>query len=253
MNEMNEITGKVAIATTTYYNPDSESDRIRAEIAKRTVRSAINLGYEVALVDAGSSDCLVREFERYGARLFLSSDGFTMGWDRRKSIQNASRLGRRIVAWTEPEKENYIPELWKTALPIIEEKADMVIPDRRPLDSYPIVQQYAENLGNLVWRELTGLDLDMWSGPRTWRNELSYLFLEYEGRYGDKWDSIFVPVIDAVLKGKKVIGVKVNYKHPKDQTQSEEGNIAFHMKRIEQLSSLTKALVEHWNINKSIS
>ncbi|MEK6856853.1 MAG: hypothetical protein AABX49_02445 [Nanoarchaeota archaeon] len=245
---MREIARNVTIATSTYYRPDSDSDNIRAEIAKRTFRKAADLGYEVAVVDAGSSDGLLKEFERYGARLSLNLNG-TMGSDRRKAIEIASNNGRRLVAWTEPEKEHYVPELWKTALPIIEEKADMVIPDRRPLDDYPIGQQYAENLGNLVWKELTGLDLDMWCGPRTFRKELSHYFVEYDGKYGDKWDSIFIPVMDAVSRGEKVIGVKIDYKHPKEQTKIEERDVSFHMKRINQLDSLTKAFVEHWNQN----
>lgn len=249
---MRDIARKVAIATSTYYNQDSESDRIRAELAKRTIRSAIDLGYEVAIVDAGSSHALLKEFENYGARLSLNLGG-TMGSDRRRAIEVASTIGRTLVAWTEPEKEYYIPELWKTALPIIEEKADIVVPDRRPLNDYPIGQQYAENLGNLVWKDITGLDLDILCGPRTWRKELSHYFLEYGGEYGDKWDSIFIPVMNAVLKGEKVVGVKIDYKHPKDQTQNEEGAVSFHMKRINQLSNLTKAFVDHWSKNKTNS
>lgn len=247
---MRDIARNVAIATSTYYKFDNESDRVRSEIAKRTVRTAIDLGYEVAIVDAGSPCELLKEFEGYGARLSLSSDG-TMGSDRRKAIKNASDIGRRIVAWTEPEKEYYIPELWKTALPIIEEKAEMVVPDRRPLDSYPIGQQHAENLGNLVWKDVTGLDLDVLCGPRTWVRELSTYFIEYKGMYGDKWDSIFIPVMDAVLDGRKVIGVKINYIHPSDQTQNEDGDVNFHIKRIHQLDSLTKAFVEHWHKHQS--
>lgn len=249
---MREIARKVAIATTTWYKPDSESDNIRVRSAKNFVRNAADSGYEIAVVDSGSSDELLKEFERYGARVYIQLNP-GMGPGRRQAIKEASNVGRDLVAWIEPEKEYYIPELWKTALPIIEEKADMTVPDRRPLDDYPIGQQYAENLGNLVWKDITGLDLDIWCGPRTWRRELSHYFTEYDGRYGDKWDSIFIPVMDAVLKGEKVMGVKIDYKHPRDQTQNEDGDIIFHMKRIHQLESLTKALVEHWNQNHPIS
>ncbi len=242
---MLEIADKVAIATTTLYKPDSESDLLRAKIAGRTVRNAIDSGYSVAVIDSGSSDDLLKDFERYGA-LIRSHPNVTMGQSRRLSIKLADSIGRRITAWTEPEKEHYIQELWKTALPIIEEKTDMTIPDRRPLDDYPAFQQLAENLGNLFFKDLTGHDLDMWSGPRTWRRGLSCYFTDYNGEYGDKWESVFIPVIDAILAGERVTGVNVDYKHPKDQTSFEDGNVDFHMKRILQLESLTKAVKTHW-------
>ena len=246
---MRDIARKVAIATTTRYNPDSESDFIRAEIAKRTVRNAVDLGYGVAVIDDGSPDELLKSFEEYGA-LVRTHRNVSMGQSRRLAIQLADSTGRRITAWTEPEKEHYIPELWKTALPIIECKVDMTVMDRRPLDDYPTFQQLAETMGDVFFKDLTGHDLDMWSGPRTWRRELSHYFTNYNGEYGDKWDSIFIPVLDAILAGERVTGVKVDYKHPKDQTSFEDGNVVFHMKRIEQLESLTKAMKVHWEKQK---
>ena len=243
---MKDIPEKITIATTTLYNPNNPSDMIRTEIAKKLIRSSTGLGYKIVVVDGGSSDEILEEFEKSGALVKLQTKP-GIGNSRREAIDYATGLKRDLVAWAEPEKGDYIQELWKTALPIIEGKADMVIPDRRPLSGYPVDQKYAEDLGNLFWKDLTGVDLDMWSGPRTWRRDLSIYFTEYNGEYGDKWDSTFIPVMNAVLDRKRVIGVKINYIHPPDQAKVEERDINFHRKRIHQLYDLTNALFEHWN------
>lgn len=239
------ISEKVAIVTTTLYNPDLESDILRSELAKSTVRQATNLGYEMIIVDSGSSDELLKDLERYGAKIFCQQEK-NMGSCRRQAIKEAVNTKKEVIAWTEPEKENYIPEIVKTAKPIIEDYADLVVPRRKSLKSYPTAQQYAEPLGNSFWKNLTSYDLDMWFGPRTWKKELSHYFMDYNGEYGDKWDSIFIPVMDAIFDEKKIISIEVKYTHPKKQTEIEEHDLNFYTKRIEQLSNLSKTLETHW-------
>lgn len=244
-NERRNISNKVAVAITTFYNPNDENDIYRASLAKSVVRKATDLGYEVILVDGGSSDELLKEFEQYGARLYTQlSRG--MGSSRRQAIREAHNTGRSIIAWTEPEKEDYIPKIVDTAFPIITGSADLVVPRRKSLRSYPTAQQYAELFGNTFWKELTGTNLDVWFGPRTWRRELSDYFLNYDGTYGDKWDSIFIPVMDAIADGKKISGVEIEYTHPSRQTGLEEHDLTFSKKRLEQLENLILGLETHW-------
>jgi len=247
MARINSLSDKVAIATSTLYNPDWESYGLRAELAKKTIINAKNIGYEISIVDGGSSDELLKEFERYGAKVIVElqrSD--TMGAQRRNAIEYACNLGRDVIVWMEPEKETYVSEIEKTVTPIIEGSAEMVIPRRKSLESYPVFQQHFEQMGNIFWKDVTGTDLDVWFGPRTWKKEMSRYFLDYKGEYGDKWDSIFVPVVNAIFDGRKVISVDVDYIHPKKQTEAEEHNIKFYMKRVEQLDNLTNALYKHW-------
>jgi len=75
---------------------------------------------------------------------------------------------------------------------------------------------------------------------------LSNYFLEYNREYGDKWDSIYIPVMDIMHGGHRVRGVEINYNHPKEQTEIEENNIIFHRKRLEQLINLLNSLEAHW-------
>ncbi|MBL7148070.1 MAG: glycosyltransferase [Nanoarchaeota archaeon] len=244
-SKIRELSDKITIATTTFYNPNLEDDIHRAKIAKNSIRTANNLGYEIVIVDGGSSEELLKEFEKYGARVY-SQTSKGMGKSRRQAIREAYNIGREVVAWAEPEKESYISQIVKTAEPIIKDSADLVVPKRKSLESYPAAQQYAEPLGNLFWKDLTGYDLDMWFGPRTWKKEISDYFLNYNGEYGDLWDSIFIPVMNAIIDGKKIISINVEYTHPKKQTEMEEHDLKFHWKRIKQLNNLMPNLETHW-------
>lgn len=242
---------KAVIATTTSYNPDMESDIYRAGFAKNSIRTATDLGYEVVVVDGGSSDEFLSELEKYSARIYPQTlEG--MGSSRRQAIREALTSGREIIAWTEPEKEDYIPEIVKTIQPIIEGSADMIIPRRRSQESYPLAQQHSEKFINIFWRDLTGTDLDTVFGPRTWRREISHYFLDYDGEYGDNWDSIFIPLVNAVFDermglGVRVAGVEVNYTHPQKQREIEEHNLEFHRKRIDQINNVIGLSDIHWN------
>jgi glycosyltransferase involved in cell wall biosynthesis len=239
------IAAKIAIATTTFYRPDSESDKYRAELAGKLVARSVELGHEIIVVDGGSSEELLRSFERFGARVYLQTSK-SMGAGRRQAIKEAQDTGREVIAWTEPEKAGYIDDIVKTAEPILAGAADLIVPRRKEMYSYPTAQQNAEPLGNSFWKALTGRDLDVWFGSRTWRRDVSDYFLDYCGEYGDKWDSIFIPVLDMILDGKRVGEVQVDYTHPPKQREIEDRTLDFYWKRIEQLTNLMGALEKHW-------
>jgi len=243
-----EISDKIAVATTTLYRPGSKSDACRAELAKDLIHRCTERGYIVTVVDGGSSDELLREFEYLGARLSVQ-EGKSMGAGRRQAIKMAFDTGREVIAWTEPEKTSYIDDIVRTAEPLLADSADLVVPRRRTMYSYPDAQQRAESMGNGFWKDLTGHDLDVWFGPRTWRREMSEYFLSYDGRYGDRWDSIFIPVMDIILDGKKVTEVVVDYVHPSEQREIEDDSPEFYSKRLEQLKNIMTALGTHWRKN----
>ena len=169
-----------------------------------------------------------------------------MGASRRQAIKEAYNTEKKVIAWTEPEKEDYIQKIADTACPILDGSADLVIPRRKSMQSYPLVQQHTEAFCNDFCRELTGFDLDFCFGPRTWHRNMSHYFLDYSGNYGDKWDSLFIPVVHAIADGKKVIGVKIEYNHPIEQTKVEEHDLFFYKKRLEQLENVMNASYDYW-------
>ncbi|MFH1972686.1 MAG: glycosyltransferase family A protein [archaeon] len=231
----------IVIATTTLY---TNEDIIRIELAKQTIRQATEK-YPTIVIDGGSPDEFLREIERYGA-IVQQEEETGIGNSRRQAIKLAHNLGTQIIAWTEPEKVDYIKNISKTAQPLLYE-SDIVIPRRKSLESYPVFQQLTEEIGNEVWEKLTNIDLDMWFGPRIWKRELTDYFLDYDG---NSWDSIFIPVMNAIIDKKYVSSVTIDYTHPNKQREIEEYNPKFYIKRAEQLKSLTDILKEHWNKKK---
>lgn len=240
-----QLAERTVIITTTWYNPDKEIEILRSRLALSAVKAATELGYAQIILDSGSSDEFLREVEQHGQKV-ISDKPKTIGIGRRMVISEALKTDKKYIAWTEPEKVTYVPEIYKTLLPLAEQSADLVVPKRRSLESYPLLQQHAESFGNGFWKELTGTSLDVWFGPRTWRREMSNYFLNYQGEYGDKWDCIYIPVLDAVLDRKKVVSTEVDYVNPKDQTESEEHNLTYHLKRLDQLENLVKTIALHW-------
>lgn len=235
--EERQVAEQVAIATTTLYRPE---DTVRPPLALAMVRDAQDQGYKVVVVDSGSPDEFLKELEATGASLIHYSEG-SMGKQRRLAFEQASSL-EDIVAWTEPEKLPYVRELWKTALPLLEGRADITVPSRPDLKSYPLLQQYVEHAGNAIWRLLTGAPLDVWFGPRTWRGDMTHYFTGYDGRHGDAWESIFIPLVDALADSRRIASVPVVYSHPPEQTRQEYYDTSFAVKRLGQLYTISRAV-----------
>ena len=247
MSEIDKVNEYISMTTTTLYNPDIESDRIRLGLADKTMMDARERGMEVVCVDGGSPYEFLRKLENYGVRIFMQEQK-GMAHARRQSFREAINLGKEVIACTEPEKLGYIQYISKTALPILEGQTDIVVPSRVSLNSYPIFQQYAESLGNMFWNKLTGVKLDMWFGPKTWRKDLSRYFLNGISIEEDtQFDYInLTPIMDAIYEGKRIITLNIDYKHPTEQTLIEENDLKFYKKRIDQLSTLTKQLETNW-------
>ena len=144
------------------------------------------------------------------------------------------------------QKKDNISQIAYTAEPILTGTAKLIVPTRKSWNPPPS-QRLAEPFGNAFWKELTGKELDMWFGPRTWKRDLSFYFTNYNREYGDFRGSIFIPVLRAIHDRKKVEGVEVNYTHPKEQTALEEHNISFYKKRINQLENLINVIETEWN------
>lgn len=239
---------EVVIATTTQYVDIKET---RTKLAIKTVREAKRLGYKIVIVDNSPDRRIEEIFEASGAKVFRQH-GTRMGEGRRQAIDDAAFFDEEngIVVWMEPEKYTFVSQI--KGLISRMRNADMVIPERKSLASYPIDQQRFEWLGNYRFQELTGKKLDVWFGPRIMKFNIVPYFLSYKGDYGDKWDSIFIPVIRAIADERKVIGLKTNYKHPESQTREEQGNLNIFNKRREQLNSLVEALDKEAKILKLI-
>jgi len=244
---------KIIIITTTLYNFDSESDKLRAAIAKRTFSKAKELGYLVIAIDGGSHSDFINEIKSLGVKVSPQKEK-GLGNSRTQAFKEAYETGKEIIIWTEPEKESFITEIEKVILPLLENKADIIIPRRKSLSTYPLAQQYIESFGNAFWKELTSIDLDIWGGMRAFKRELCRYFLDYKGEYGNKWEILLVPIMNMIIDKKRIASIEIDYIHPREQTRVEEHNLEFYKKRVEQLNNLTIPLEEYWKeLNKKYS
>ncbi len=226
------------LATTTLYNNPND---VRAKLAVQTIQGAGRENLKIVVIDA--STVPVKKTLRENGALLFDQVQPGMGPGRREAIKMAAEIAGAdgIVVWLEPEKASLVPHIKKLTVPIIENEADLVIAERVSMDSYPEMQRYAEFLGNRGFHLLTGRNLDVWSGVRIFRADFAYFFVEYKGEHGDLWDSIFIPVLRMIKDGKRVVGVKVDYVHPSEQTATED-NFQMYKKRITQLTTLVNAL-----------
>ena len=135
-------------------------------------------------------------------------------------------------------------------------EADIVVPRRTDVSfkTYPDYQVRSEQKANRLWNDILrarGLlakdseDLDVWFGPKFFRNnpELVKLFLnKYEFIKGktklhkivrpELWpNAIFLPVVAALHRGFRVKSVDVPYVHPSQQTAIEVDSPEFVRRR----------------------
>lgn len=243
----------VAFATTTRYptlgqptpNPH---DVVRSDLALRTICGLVGGNWRTVVVDGGSPPSFQETLRNWGAYVENEVPG-TMGAGRRQAMAAAQRLAGPdgVVGWFEPEKLGLVPLVRELIAPILRGEADLVIPRRDPelfQRYYPPVQVEAELEGNAFVAELLGFDWDLWFGPRIWGPRAIGHMLDYDGEYGDRWDSIFVPVIRAMADTElRIISVVVNYRHPPEQTEVERDDPKMTGRRFEdQLGSLKHAI-----------
>ncbi len=268
----------LAVTTGTFYPKwypgpvtDKTSDKIRGDLALKTLALARAQGYQIAVIEGGSSTEF-QEALRSAGIAFSTEKKRGMSSGRRQIFKEASELpGVKVIFWLEPEKTSLInPEtLAKAADPILRNEADIVMPsrDKSAFDSYPPYQAESEQRANAQYNKVlrvSGLlqaddsDLDFFFGVRLFANrpKLTEYFqrvYEFEGnpklklhqsvRPDNYSNSNYLPIVQALIDGLKVKSVPVDYVHPPEQTAMENNNPAFDGKRVEQRHDIVTTLI----------
>lgn len=241
----------VVLAMTTYYQDGDQDPRSR--VALETIQIAEKRGYKAVIVDGGTPGDFMIEAQSLRATVLreLPHKRGVLGIGRRQALAEAGKLAGSdgIVVWTE-EKPRAIDGL-NTAIDAVScGKFDVVIPNRGDgLKTYPPAQTYAEQYGNAMWNlyfssypniDTTNGPLDWWIGIRVMNVKALQWFLNYNGRFGDKWDSIFVPVIVGAFNGCKVGGSTLDVPYVYEQPW-EVDNPWKAIKSLTQLDNLVNA------------
>jgi len=238
--KIGEISKNVIIVTTTYYR-NSKSDKLRAKFANKMFLNARKFGYAVICYDSGSDKKIISRFRKTGAKIYIDKN-ISRGEGIRKAIKKALQTKKYIIAWLEPEKFSYIKELHLTAVPILKKECDVVIPHRKSMKSYPVMQQHTEAFINMFWEHITGTHFDVTFGPRTFIASAADYFLNYKCK---EWDILYAPVIHMLKNGLKIKSIPVNFSYPPEQKKIEENSTEFYMKRFHQMEVIVKALAKN--------
>ena len=237
----------IVLATTTRYTFSSEVDKIRMELALETFRRARKMRYEIVAIDDNSVSLFRNEASRIGV-ILISQQKKGPGNARREAIKHASYLLKShtdLIVWLEPEKCNLIPYISYIQEVAKKRKGSehLYLFYRKTLESYPIEQQLVYIYGRILAKYILGEDIDLFFGPIGFTRVLSEYFIEYEGRYGDTWDSIHIPKLRILASGIPYTQLYINYTHPHKQTAVEKGNPDLLLKRARQIYNLTWAYI----------
>lgn len=245
-------------------------DKLRGNLSLETLSVAKNLGYQVALVDGGSSGEFLKALEDNQIPYEIQKEGGTQGYARRQGLDITQSLhGIKVICETEPEKVSLVREcLPIAASPILLGEADVVIPKRTKaaLATLPEYQAQSEKRSNEIYNKILkshGLlkanepDLDFGFGTRFFSNRPEVIGLfkkQYKFRSSNTAlhqiirpdiysNPLMFPVVEALHRGLRVKSVEVPYTHPNAQTEYEEGRADIVRKRDLQRRTVITELV----------
>ncbi len=234
---------KVALVTTTFSeNPEA----LRFQLALKTCRAAKATGYPLYIVDGSPETRMIDMLLHAGATMVTPEKTRGMGASRRQCFRMGLESGADVVVWIEPEKHSLVPFIGGCVVPIQKKRAKAVVPRRRNLDGYPQYQQLSEFRGNWEIGNILGRsDLDLFMGPRVMDREATEVMASYDphcgqNTYGDRWEILFVPIVQMLARGWPIESVLVDYVHPPEQLA--EDDTSMRTKRDEQLKDIVSAV-----------
>ncbi len=216
---------------------------VRAGPAYNSLRKLSSFGYNVFIIDGGSDEEVLCNFQKTGAKIREQDPNLPgIGNATLQTLQFGLETNAKYFGLVELEKTSMISKFPYLFDRLAGLNYDFLIPYRKSLSSLEENQAHYEDWGNSWWWSFTGLDLDSLNGTRLFTRENANYFLEHNmTRYGNRWEILFVPLLKAYIDGKKIDIAKVDYRHPKKQKNDESKRKEMHLKRAEQHSALTKA------------
>ncbi|MBI3341678.1 hypothetical protein HY024_00990, partial [Candidatus Curtissbacteria bacterium] len=189
---------QIAFAVTTYYpkwyrgklQSIKHTDKIRGDLALEFCKKATKLSYVVVCSDAKATKTFRNELKKIKGLIVSQRLEPKRSPAKRHAYKIATKIpGVKVIIGTEPEKVALIDSANIIAKPLLENKADIVVMKRNDKlfkQSYPGYMYESEQEGNKLYNEFLELyklmpknsaDLDMFFGPRAFRNEKKILNL----------------------------------------------------------------------------
>lgn len=225
------------------------TDKVRGDLALEFVKKASGDGFPMVISDGKSAKTFVRDLQLISGIILLRRKTKGSGEGKRAVINKVANIpGVEVIVLVEPEKITFLTQcLQQSVEPILQNKADIVIPKREDSlfkSTYPRYMYDSEVEGNGIYNEALRAnnllpkelnDMDTFFGPRVFKNtkELVALFKRkyhfsgfslLEKLYDpDKYSNIqFFPLLNAFKKKLKVVSVEVPFSYPRLQKENEE-------------------------------
>lgn len=167
---------------------------------------------EIQVVDDGSKDKTAEVAKKHGCIVLRHKYNLGLGEAFKTGVEAALERGCDIFVNTDADNQypsKYIPDLVK---PIVEEKADMVIGNRRPwkVPYFSPLKRFIQYWGNKIVRTIAGVKVpDMVSGFRAYSRD-SLLKLNITTRFSYVIDTI----VQASKKGVRMVSVPIKVNPP---------------------------------------
>jgi len=220
---------KIAVATITW---DGGSSAEGGKIIK-AVRELRKYNYNVISVDGGSSKETLEGMKESGVKIYRQK-GKGIGTAMKESIRHAYVSGADIIVYMESDKYSYPKNIEKTILPILGNKADLVVPSRstKSFLTYPPFQILTESFIDLSLSTVLKGIADYTYGPRTFNRKVAPYF--FESKY-DNWGVMYNPLKRLKQDGFKIKPVYVNVSFPKEDYWKEFANVKVWRYRLKQI------------------
>jgi hypothetical protein len=257
---------RVVLVTVTYYPNISD---IRFQLALELCQLAASKEIQTVIVDDSPDHPAVRDALEKGGKGYVKvyqQDKAIYqgkGGALRQAIYNAREMlveanenkssdnncENTAICFAEPEKVDIVNHIHHIVRSILDGSTDIVVPKRNDKlfrETYPIEQFHSENFANLHFNSLAkrfegfqtenATQIDWLFGPFAFRSSLADNWLNYEGK---SWDAQMIPYVRAVRnENRRISSVTIDFRHPKEMKQQEEGDPKWTNKRLQQLNIL---------------
>jgi hypothetical protein len=226
------------------------TDKVRGDLAIEFANKATSLGCQLVVVDGASTKTFVKTLASYPWIKIYKRRVKMRSPSKRQALKIASKIpGVKVIILSEPEKVSLVTDcLPDIVLPILEGKAEIVIPKRNDelfKKSYPLYMYESEIELNYLYNEylkLHGLlprdleNVDLCFGPRVIKNDPKilrlfmrrYLFSIGEHQLSgnlyspEEYSNVqFFPIIQAIKKGLRIESIEVPFSYPVLQKENE--------------------------------
>ena len=247
----------VVLVTVTYYPNISD---IRFPLALELCQLAATNKIQTVIVDDSPDHSAVRDaLEEAGkghVKVYQQDKAIYegKGGALRQAIYNArefllesnsNNFENTAICFAEPEKVDIANHMNLIVQHILDGSTDIVVPSRSEelfRETYPIEQYHSENFANLHFNSLArqykgfqtedAKQIDWLFGPFAFRASLADTWLNYKGT---SWDAQMIPYVRA---NRRISSVTINFRHPKQMKEQEEGDPQWTKKRLRQLNIL---------------